>query len=192
MKKRKFQRGFKLIRWLPEEKYVLPDCYDLDRMVLLVKDPYWLYAYWDLSTDTQEKAKDYLKNLVLRVYDVTDVIFDGTNAHYHWEIDIHTFTDNWYIPIKSTNRNYLAELGFYNADGVFVTMLRSNSVLTPLDKLASILNQQIYWILGKGEDFLFSPRTSGEQQTLLEEMLAVVRQDEPATYTSGNLQGYWS
>ncbi|MBC7343802.1 MAG: DUF4912 domain-containing protein, partial [Clostridia bacterium] len=32
-----------------EAEYRLPNSYGQDEIVLMVKDPHWLYAYWDLA-----------------------------------------------------------------------------------------------------------------------------------------------
>ena len=32
----------------------LPEKYDTDEIVVMVKDPYWLFAYWEISQQTKE------------------------------------------------------------------------------------------------------------------------------------------
>ena len=53
-----------------------------DRLVVMVRDPYWLHAYWELSRKSVERASplgQYWHGalLVLRVYDVHR---DGTTT----------------------------------------------------------------------------------------------------------------
>ena len=194
MKKINFRKGFKLMKWLREENYALPECYDIDRIILLVRDPRWLYTYWDLSEETQKKAQASLANLALRVYDVSDIIFDGNNAHCCWDIFIHTFTDNWYIPIPNNGRSYLVELGYYEQNNCFVSLLRSNPILTPPDKMAATFNRQLCWLLGRETYTLYGLSDDDfieEEIMLAKEMTGAGSWDEPSTYTSGSLQGHW-
>lgn len=189
MKKIKYIRYFPRMKWKKENEYILPDFYDVDRMVLLTKEPYLLYAYWDISVQTQEKAGDNLKHLVLRVNDVTDIIFNGHNAIHYWDTPIHSFTDNWYIHVHNTNRNYLAELGFYQ-DGAFVSLLRSNSASTPLDRMMPMFDQQLYWLNCLERNIQYG---LPEEYNILEEMIRqkVIKlgeNDERIAYGSnGNL-----
>lgn len=194
MKKVNFQKGFKLMKWLREENYNLPECYDMDRLILLVRDPQWLYIYWDLSEETRKKAQSNLVNPVLRVYDVSEIIFDGNNAHCYWDIFIHTFTDNWYIPVPNSGRSYLVELGYYGENNCFISLLRSNSILTPPDKIAVTFNQQLCWLLGRESYTLYGVTEENfieEKIILVKEMIGAGNWNEPTTYTSGSLQGHW-
>ena len=48
----------RLPRSLPQE---LPSQYGVDKMVLMVRDPWWLYTYWELKSSTVERLKSELK-----------------------------------------------------------------------------------------------------------------------------------
>ena len=63
---------------------------------------------------------------VARIHDVTDVIFDGTNAHQSFDVDLAASQGHTYVPIPWVERNLLAELGRVGPDGVFVPVVRSN------------------------------------------------------------------
>ncbi|MFC1704527.1 DUF4912 domain-containing protein [Candidatus Omnitrophota bacterium] len=66
---------------MPEE---LPFGYNVDKLVLQVRDPWWLHSYWELSDATFQSVTRQLGNssgsveVVLRVYDVTHINFNGT------------------------------------------------------------------------------------------------------------------
>src|SRR5690554_5390389 len=60
-------------------EYFLPRRYDETILSLMVRDPYWVYAYWDISTtDVCRIDRDHgygawsAGSKILRVYDVTD------------------------------------------------------------------------------------------------------------------------
>lgn len=116
----------------------LPWEYGRDSLILHVRDPWWVYSYWEVRADTLQSIKDKLKDSfsgarrVLRVYDVTAVIFDGTNAHRSFDIFLSEHAREWYIDVGEPGRSWCADYGLLLPDGTFVTILRSNVIHTPL------------------------------------------------------------
>jgi len=138
----------RLPKTIPHE---LPVGYGVDRMVLLVRDPWWLYTYWELKQGTVEKLKSELNDefhkaqRILRVYDVTSIIFNGSNANRFFDIQVHEFANNWYIDAAGPGRSWCVDLGLKLSDGSFVTILRSNVVQTPLDGPSWITDEE--WMI---------------------------------------------
>ncbi len=71
--------------------------------------------------------------LALRIYDVTHILFDGTNAHAWFDVDVFFETNYWYLNIGNSDRNYLAEVGYRRPDGQFSACARSHSIYLPRD-----------------------------------------------------------
>lgn len=116
------------------EEYLLPAGYGEDRLVLMPRDPYWIFAYWEVTPATVEKVKEASGGvrLHLRLYDVTNIIFNGQNA---WKsLDTEVTGDNWYLNVPDADCTYLAELGYFDRQGNFVPLIRSNAVRTPRDR----------------------------------------------------------
>lgn len=133
----------------------LPRSYGMDRLVLLVRDPYWLYAYWEITaTRMEEISARYgpriwdASRAVLRVYDVTGVEFTGTNANSFFDCSLNEPTDSWHITVPQANRTYCVDMGRLFPDGTFITILRSNFVTTPRDALSDNLDEEWMWIEG--------------------------------------------
>jgi hypothetical protein len=65
----------------------IPWGYGKDRVTAVPVDPIQLFIYWELRDEAIERARAQLgpsgarANLVLRIYDTSGRIFDGTNAH---------------------------------------------------------------------------------------------------------------
>jgi hypothetical protein len=137
------------------EHYIPPDYQDT-RLVLMVRDPYWLYSYWNINAETRmhltassgQKFEEL--HLILRVYDVTDIKFDGTNSNYYFDIDLHHMTNNWYINVANPNRSFCVDLGYMRENRIFVTIVRSNIVTTPRDNVSDVIDQE--WMIVE-EDF---------------------------------------
>ncbi|MDD5107969.1 MAG: DUF4912 domain-containing protein [Candidatus Omnitrophica bacterium] len=137
-----------LRRPMPQE---LPSFYGVDKIILQVRDPHWLHAYWELKVATIEDLKVRLGDeffrarKALRVYDVTNIIFNGSNANSFFDILINDFANSWYINTAGPGRSWCVDLGLILADGSFITIIRSNVVQTPLDGPSWITDEE--WMI---------------------------------------------
>jgi|GEM_PF-1549363 len=120
---------FDLQRLRTEKEDFLPGSYGVDRLVLLAKDPDWLYTYWEITEDTKklftEKTKENAwqdSQPILRIFDLT--------AGSHFDIKINDESDNWYIRAGRPNTKFRAELGRVY-EGKYYPLLRSNQVTSP-------------------------------------------------------------
>lgn len=103
----------------------------------LVKDPHWLYAWWDLDIHAS-----YGSSIVLRVHDVTDLIFDGSNSRSFIQIDTHgKRAGDWYIHVPLAARVYVIEGGLMSGDA-FRPLCQSNAVPAPPDGPSSDTTQR--------------------------------------------------
>jgi hypothetical protein len=141
----------------------IPQNYNDTGIVLMVRDPYWLYSYWNINQNTKEYLTSVQKKwtelpLVLRVYDTTDVNFDGFNSNYYFDIHINHQANNWYIHVGGPNRTFCVDLGFIQSDGSFYTIVRSNSVTTPRDNISDVIDEE--WMVIE-EDFRRLYRLAG-------------------------------
>ncbi|MBN3040583.1 MAG: DUF4912 domain-containing protein [Candidatus Omnitrophica bacterium] len=120
------------------ETYELPHSYNSTHLVLLVKDPFWIYAYWELTPESLNSLRSDIgqedssrASLVLRIYDVNLVEFNGHNANSYFDIDIGYNSNNWYINLWKDGVSYVAEIGMRTPEGRFFPLVRSNCVYTP-------------------------------------------------------------
>jgi len=133
---------------MPQE---LPSSYDQDKIILQVRDPRWLHTYWELRNQTIEGLKNklgdefYRAKKILRVYDVTNIVFNGFNANSFFDIQYNDFANSWYIDTAGPGRSWCVDLGLMLTDGRFITILRSNVVSTPLDSPSWITDEE--WMI---------------------------------------------
>ncbi len=132
----------------------LPPHYGDTRIVLMVRDPYWLYAYWEISAQRLEQAKMDLQSQwegckkIVRVYDVSGRIFDGSNANGYFDLEING-AESWYIEVGKPNRSYCVSLGLLTAAGDFYLLADSNQVTTPQDSPSAFTEEE--WLSGYHE-----------------------------------------
>ncbi len=107
------------------------------RVVLLPVGPYLIHAYWDVTSNDIEKAKQRLgddygqSQAVLRFYDVTNIIYDGTNAHGFFDVDIDLQAKDWYVDLWSPDKSYFVDLGFKTGNDLSLSLARSSVAKTP-------------------------------------------------------------
>jgi hypothetical protein len=119
-----------------EDGFMLPDTHGEDLIVLMVRDPYWLFAYWEFSPDLNDQLLNRLgeetlrdSRLVLRVYDVTGA--DTENPVSYHDIDVAPGARDWYINVTHVESDYCIDIGLILPDGSFVVIARSNRVTLP-------------------------------------------------------------
>jgi hypothetical protein len=98
---------------------------------LIARDPYILFAYWDLTRQQylEAAAQAHDGKVFLEVF-----FADGGDrvAQIHiWESH-----RNWYLQLSRPDTSFYARIGFYQADGSFVTIATSPIVQTPRDTLS--------------------------------------------------------
>lgn len=132
-------------KMMPHE---LPSAYGKDKIALQIRDPWWLHTYWEVVGTTWNNLKTKLKESfysakrVLRVYDVSNVEFNGHNAHKYFDIEVYHEAASWYIDTSNPGRSWCVDLGLKLANGEFITILRSNVVSTPLDGPSNITDEE--------------------------------------------------
>jgi len=132
-----------------QEDFQFPAGYGDNRIVLIVRDPWWVYAYWEITQDRDGEIRHQIgqKGLVpvksiLRVYDVTDVDFNGRNAHNYFDIDLTGMANNWYINVGAPNRSWIVEIGILANNNDFFVLARSNVVRTPRFGMSDIVDEE--------------------------------------------------
>lgn len=114
------------------DAYPIEKRYNQTKVVFMVRDPNWAYAYWDLDNKLLEKLKKNAdgNQLVLRVHDVELIDFTGSNANSSFDIPIQIDDASWYIYLPNQNCSYILELGIISESG-YRCLARSNPIRTP-------------------------------------------------------------
>ena len=110
-----------------------------DRIVLMVRDSFWLQAYWEVTSQSISRVKAAMAEWwhaaepVIRLIEMTKADAGSpASERIAREIVIHGGVQNWYIDVADPPKTYRAELGYRAPDDRFVGLARSNSVDTPV------------------------------------------------------------
>ena len=144
----------------PADKVItdLPFSYNKTQLTLMVRDPYWAYAYWDFSLDTWNwivvfRERDHGAKPKLRIHNL-----DTGECR---DLDIFLDARNWYLELGAPFASFQVELGLLDSSGNFHVIIRSNRVQTPRngpsDKMDDAWNSndlefaEIYRLSGGGK-----------------------------------------
>jgi hypothetical protein len=117
---------------------VLPLEKGRDRLILMVRDAYWLHAHWDVTRQSVERARVsiaehwHTAKPVLRMIKLDD---NGTTSNaetVYRDIEIHGGVRNWYIEVETAERSFKVLMGYVTSNGRFFELARSNTVVMPI------------------------------------------------------------
>jgi uncharacterized protein len=117
--------------------------------------------FWEVSEIPEKIISTYFNRRfdelvhVVRVYDVTEINFNGKNAHHYYEIAVPYKNGYWFIKGLVSNRSYIAELGVKFNNESFFPLLRSNSIQTPTLEISN--GSEIYHDLAHYQQHEDSP-----------------------------------
>lgn len=154
-----------------------------DRIVLLVRDSYWLQAHWNVTRQSVKRAEAALAehwhtaHPTLRLLAVDTGHTTSTSERVIREIEVHGGVTNWYIDVTSPPQSYRVELGYRAANGKFFALCRSNAVSTPAPDSSDAIDEN--WTdVAENYERIFAlsggyteDNNSGELQELFEERL---------------------
>ncbi len=113
----------------------LPASYNGDKLEAMVRDPNWIYAYWDLNEDSRAKFSHLAIGgaWVLRVHNLT--------VPNHVDIPILLEGGNWYLPVVA-DTEYQVEMGVLDAEGDFHAAVTSRRVKTPPVGISDVADEK--------------------------------------------------
>jgi hypothetical protein len=155
-----------------------------DRLVLIVRDPYWLQAIWTVTRQSVKRAEAALAEHwhtagpVLRLLEVDGGHTTSTAERIVREIEVHGGVTNWYIEVNNPPHSFRVELGYKAANGRFFSLCRSNIIHTPAPDSGDVIDEnwtdvaanyeRVYSLSGGYSD---ENGQSGDLQELFEERL---------------------
>jgi len=154
-----------------------------DRLIVMVRDSYWLQVYWELTQKSIERARASLGQHwhgaapTIRVYEMAADSSGNPLKNHIRDITIHGGVNNWYVDVQDPPKKYQAEIGYLTVDGRFHAVARSNRVTTPRPTSSEAFDEnwadvardydRIYAMSGGYDD----QQATGDLKDILEERL---------------------
>jgi len=110
----------------------LPESYGTQRLLLVARDPNWLYAHWDLTGEQLRKYNQAAKDghLIVRVFKGQPSGKPVLEQHVHPE------SRNWFLHVGHGGTKYVAQLGYVDRGHAWQTVATSAATFTPPDALS--------------------------------------------------------
>ena len=108
-----------------------------DRVVLLVRDSFWLHACWQVTRRSVERVRAAMNEHwhsarpIIRLFELEYGTTTHVTSNIVRDIEIHSGVTNWYIDVFDPPKSYRIELGYLADNGQFHSIGRSNVVSTP-------------------------------------------------------------
>jgi hypothetical protein len=140
----------------------LPAGYGKDRIVVMVRDPYWLHCYWELTRQAVQRAEAALgqewhrSKPILRVLDVTHHGTTSATEAPLRDIDIHGGCNNWYVDVNAPPKSFRIDIGYLAPSGRFYVLARSNVVTTPRAGVSDVIDENWADIDAKKADRIYA------------------------------------
>ncbi|MBE9226778.1 DUF4912 domain-containing protein [Phormidium sp. LEGE 05292] len=104
------------------------------RIILVPFNAKDAYAYWEISEDYQEALRQQGgKKFMLRVHDATNLDIDYQQPHNTQEYVCEETQQDRHVSVPVSDRDYIAEVGYYTEDGRWLRLIRSFHVRVPLE-----------------------------------------------------------
>ncbi len=139
--------------------------YSKDRIVVMVRDPFWLHTYWELTHQSIQRAEAALgqdwhtAKPILRIVDVSTHDTTSTSEALVKDLEIHGGCQNWYIEVAQPPRSYRVDIGYLSRRGQFYCLARSNVVSTPKAGVSDTLDENWSDIDPKQADRIYAMST---------------------------------
>ena len=126
------------------EDFPLPEHYSDTRIVLLIRDPDWAFAYWDIDPKEVRAITDKVDSpqFLLRVYEIEESMGNSGEREFYFDIPIQITDYSWYINVPNRGSTYMIELGYAEGER-FVPVATSNRISTPRGAIASEIDN--FW-----------------------------------------------
>ncbi len=127
-----------------------------DRIVVMVRDSYWLHVYWELTRQSVERAQAamgqdwHLSHPCLRLLEISEGGATNASERVVEDVTIHGGVSNWYLHVSDPPKSYRIEIGYLGTGGKFFALARSNVVTTPMPGTSDTIDE--HWA-GVAENF---------------------------------------
>jgi phosphate transport system substrate-binding protein len=99
------------------------------RIVLAARSASEVSAHWEISEEHKAAAKRQGgEKLALRLYDVTNIDMDMQPPHSIYQFEVDESIQDRQLPVRTSDRDYLVELGYVTDEGQWLRLARSLSV----------------------------------------------------------------
>jgi Domain of unknown function (DUF4912) len=117
----------------PSETPEIPAAYGQDKLVIMPKDPEWLFTYWELTPKTVETGW-HQREHGHQYQEAMKLSWDpqGLFEPNYVFLPVEFTARKWYLTIPGdTSKSFQVEIGWLGENGHFISLLKSQSATLP-------------------------------------------------------------
>jgi hypothetical protein len=120
--------------------FEIPERYNETKIALLLRDPFWAFAYWGIQDQELEEIEErgHLEGLLLRVCQLETDESGKEGVIDSFDIPVKVQDNKWYINLPESGKSYFIKLIARLAGGEKV-LCTSNSVTSPEKTVAATI-----------------------------------------------------
>src|SRR3990167_9030461 len=98
--------------------------YDVTKLTLIARDPFAIYAYWEISAQSANEIKkkigsDFARSVyILRMHEMGRINFNGASANHSFDVEVGQVNDR-HVNVVKDRVSYYAEIGLRTPVGKF-------------------------------------------------------------------------
>lgn len=140
MEDTKFDIGSSMSQ-VAHQEYPIPERYGEPCFTLIFRDPYWIFAYWELTDDLLDKARSEFGEGFPYAKPCLRVSYATGKSTTFFDVEVYLGASNWYINVPLPDTSYVAEIGL-KLDGKFCPLIHSNAVKTPAATISEEVDEK--------------------------------------------------
>ena len=130
------------------EAFSIPSGYNDNKVILMVRDPWTIHSYWEISGDTEARTRQAIKEAgltssksILRVYEISGEGRDESRR-IAYDFELRDWANNWYVHTGADGKKWMVELGIICTNGEFFSLASSNVVQTPRYAMSEVYDEE--------------------------------------------------
>ena len=126
----------------------IPEYYGQTCVVLLPRDPAWMFCYWELTEATARELKskhgeDVFSRSTPTLRRIRMKLEGGRHEVLgHADIPVALEARNWYLQADEEGCSWAVELGLKLPNGEFIVIARSNHITLPKGRVSSVTDER--------------------------------------------------
>ncbi len=125
-----------------ERVFDIPQQYGDNKIVLMVRDPWTIFSYWEIRKDVEDGVKAVIREKglspvksVIKIYKASENE-NGQDLTAVNEVELRGWATSWYVHVDEPGQEWLMDIGIVASNGEFFCLSRSNKVKTPANYMS--------------------------------------------------------
>lgn len=126
---------------LTDDAHELPSNYGDNLLVMMARDPYWSYLYWELQPARIEEGLRILSLSLSKVRCILRVYPQSLGSEGAYDVNIDFRWGHYYLQLSPPGETFYVEIGLLEPNGQFFALAESNRITLPMDRASEVVDE---------------------------------------------------